>query len=916
MELFHYGTPRHSGRYPWGSGERPRRSRDFLSTVKDLEKKGWTEKQIAEAFELNTKQLRAQKHIAGNQVRKENYDRAMKLKEKGYSTTAIAREMDMPESTVRSLLDEKKAERMNLTDATVNRLKDEVAKKGYIQVGKGSELELDISSTRLDNSLEILKEEGYEVKTIQVNQMGTGHKTYVKVLAPAGTTYKDIVTHPEKINTITDFEGLADAEGKPKRAGLGLDRFPTSVKSDRIEISYGEDGKHDKEGIIELRRGVEDISLGNSQYAQVRIAVDGTHYMKGMAIYADDLPDGIDIRYNTKKDPGTAPEKVFKAMKIEPIEGHPELGDVNDLVKAGYSKKEIKALIDQDNPFGASIKPGGQQGAINIVNEEGDWGEWSKTLASQFLSKQPKELAKKQLDLSYADRLDELESINSIENPVIKKRMLESFASDCDASAVHLKAAALPRQASKVILPVPSMKPNEIYAPTYNDGEEVILVRYPHGGTFEIPRLKVNNKQKEAKSFMYNAADAVGISPETAAQLSGADFDGDTVLVIPTKNIKVATKKYHTELQNFDPQIQYAGYEGMSVIKNRTKQIEMGKVTNLITDMTLKGANDDEIIRAVKHSMVIIDAEKHGLDYKRSAVENGITDLKKKYQGVNPETGQPKGASTIISQAKSKQVVLQRKDPGTSVNLKNTDPETGKRIYQETGEHYINKKGKEVWATTESTKMMETDDAFTLTSGGSKENPGTQMEALYATYANRMKGLANEARKEALSTGHIQYEPSAAKTYAPEVAQLNAKLNIAKKNAPRERQAQLLANQIYSAKIRDNENMDDDTKKRLRGQALDTARTRLGAHKEQIVITDREWEAIQSGAISTSKLTEIISNCDLDKLKERAMPRSTTSLTNGQISRIKAMNASGFSLQEIAEAVGVSTSTVSKELKG
>lgn len=38
--LLHYGTPRHSGRYPWGSGDSPyQRSGDFLSRVDELKKR-------------------------------------------------------------------------------------------------------------------------------------------------------------------------------------------------------------------------------------------------------------------------------------------------------------------------------------------------------------------------------------------------------------------------------------------------------------------------------------------------------------------------------------------------------------------------------------------------------------------------------------------------------------------------------------------------------------------------------------------------------------------------------------------------------------------------------------------------------------------------------------------------------------
>ena len=51
-----------------------------------------------------------------------------------------------------------------------------------------------------------------------------------------------------------------------------------------------------KEGIIELRKDVADISLGDKKYAQVRIRVGNARaYLKGMAVYSDDIPDGYDI---------------------------------------------------------------------------------------------------------------------------------------------------------------------------------------------------------------------------------------------------------------------------------------------------------------------------------------------------------------------------------------------------------------------------------------------------------------------------------------------------------------------------------------------------------------------------------------------------------------------------------------------
>ena len=55
--LEHYGMPRRSGRYPWGSGEDPYQhgSQDFLSRVEELKKQGWTEtaENVKKAFGEN-----------------------------------------------------------------------------------------------------------------------------------------------------------------------------------------------------------------------------------------------------------------------------------------------------------------------------------------------------------------------------------------------------------------------------------------------------------------------------------------------------------------------------------------------------------------------------------------------------------------------------------------------------------------------------------------------------------------------------------------------------------------------------------------------------------------------------------------------------------------------------------------------
>ena len=929
--LQHYGTPRHSGRYPWGSGDNPyQRTGQFLKSYHELKDSGMTEKEIAKALGFNsTFELRAKVSIARNNKRKDDIAYALKLQEHGYSTTEIGRRMGINESSVRSLLNPITQERAQLTDATIAALKDNVKDKQFIDVGVGAEFQLGVSRDKLKKSLAMLKEEGYQVTEIYVDQLGTGKKTTVQVLAAPGMDDRELkrylYTHLDEISSIEDRVDPSSNTYQQRSYILP----PKSIDSNRIDICYAEDGGADKDGVIELRRGVEDISLGNSQYAQVRIAVDGTHYLKGMAMYSDNLPEGIDIRFNTNKHTGT-----------------PMLGSKDNSV--------LKSLKDDpDNPFGATIKEGGQrfytdangkqqQSVINIVNDEGDWDKWSKTLASQMLSKQPIGLVKQQLKLTYAEKADEYNDILKVTNPVVKRRLLQDFADDCDASAVDLKASALPRQKAQVILPLTTLSDNEIYAQNFKDGEKVVLIRYPHGGKFEIPELVVNNKNPEGNSVLRNATDAVGINANVAKKLSGADFDGDTVVVIPNNSGAVRTKPSLTELENFDPKESYRLPDSAPKMSNKTKQMEMGKVSNLITDMTIKGATDAEIVRAVKHSMVVIDAEKHHLDYKKSYEDNNIAELKIKYQG-----GKNAGASTLISKASSVKTVDERKD---SYSI---DPETGKKIFtptnreytthkytyvdengkkatktvyldNKTGQFYSKGKGgkidiltpeqaKNVKSTTkkaksETTKMYDTDDAYELSSG-------TMVENAYASYANKVKALGNTARKELVATKDIPYSPSARKTYDTEVKSLVGKLNDALKNAPYERKAQMVANSIVKSKLRDNPDMSAEEIKKEKGRQLISARNRVGAKKKTIKIEPKEWEAIQAGAVTPNRLKQIVDNSDMDTLKQLATPRSYNSMSDTKVAAAKALAISGYSQAEIAERLGVSTSAVSKVLR-
>ena len=894
--LIHYGMPRRSGRYPWGSGKEPyQHSGDFLSRIDELKKQGLSDTEIAKSMGLTTTQFRTQRSLAKDERRAIEVETAKDLRNKGYSLNEIAEKMGYNnDSSVRSLLNENSEARMNQAKKTAEFLKKQIDEKGMIDVGAGVERELGISKEKMKEALYILELEGYPTYGGRVPQVtNKGKQTTLRVVCPPGTEHKDIYDY-DKINSLKDYVSHDDGETfDPKFI------YPKSMDSKRLQIRYAEDGGENKDGVIELRRGVDDLSLGNSHYAQVRILVDNNKYLKGMAVYGDDLPDGIDVIFNTNKKKGTPKEDVLKTVKDDPD------NPFGSLIKEGIN--------DPDNP---SSERGGQsyyydkngKKQLSLINkraEEGDWGDWADKLPSQFLSKQSMSLIKKQLNLAEADKQAEFDDICSLTNPTVKKVLLKSFADDCDAAAEHLKAAALPRQKYQVILPLTSIKDNEVYAPNYRNGETVALVRFPHGGTFEIPILKVNNKQPEGLRVLGNTpADAIGINKKVADRLSGADFDGDTVMVIPCNSsrskVRITSTNALEGLKDFDPKLEYGGKKPGTFKEMKNTQTEMGKISNLITDMTLKGATEDELARAVRHSMVVIDAEKHGLDYKQSEADNGIQALKKKYQAHDDDDGYG-GASTLISRAKSETSVLTRK--GSPV----IDKETGEQSYKEVVEEYVGKDGKVHTRMQRSTKMAETRDARTLSSG-------TPQEEVYADYANSMKALANQARKVMVNTGKIEYSSSAKATYSNEVNSLMYKLNDALKNAPRERKAQAIANSVVEAKKKANPDMTKAEIKKASQQALTSARTSVGAKRTPVQITDKEWEAIQAGAISENKLLQILNNTDIDEVRKRATPRITNTLSQAKINRIATLRASGYSTSEIAEALGVSSSTVSKYL--
>lgn len=1029
--IAHYGKAhdenppgRGSGRYPYGAGNRTNQHQwDIYTRYQKLKalNPGISEAKLASLMGYyqtdekgniitdengdpkgSTSALRAAKQRATNTVKSDQFKEASWYKErtdpdtgKPYSNTKIAKLMELPnESSVRSILATGENGKQNKTTEVAEKLKKASEEKGYIDIGKGTELNLGISTDGLKTSVAMLEDEGYTVKTFSVKQVSAtnGQETIFKVLCPPGKDGSELKSNLTLVKTVDDPDGISSVAVRK-----GVAESP-KVDLSRIQIKYAEDGGTDRDGMIQIRAVKDangnlvaaspDLSLGNAKYAQVRIAVQGDRYIKGMAVYDENLPKGTDILVNSNKSRSKGVDGALKAMKV-----------------------------GESNPFGASVvqteytdpKTGKKKvSAINIVgsgegdmHKEGAWGNWSKNLPAQFLAKQSLPLVKQQLKLQSQKTEDDLNDIRKINNPVVKRKMLIDFADQTDAAAVDLKAAPIGGQKTHVLLPVKSLKDNEIYAPNFDNGTTVALVRFPHAGPFEIPVLKVNNNNKEAKSFMKNAKDAVGINQTVAQKLSGADFDGDTAIVIPmtrknseggfdkVTNIKSAgslpglagfdpTAEYGVDNPRFSKMVNSKGEPTYKYFKTeKDKGREMGVVSNLITDMYAKGCDDPaELADAVRYSMVVIDAKKHKLNYKAAEQDYHIKDLKKKYQdnGIDPKTGKEKyGVSSLLSRSKSPVKVDSRAiwsgyrsgeiDPETGAKIYSApkrnankqegywervtapkgytwtdsngkvhkgatymkDPATGKDLIATTDGKVVKNKdgsysydrgsGKDKWVQTgwtrrqqDSTRMAEATDARTLLSAHPSE-----IEQAYATYANHMKALANQARKESLSVPSQKYDPSAKKQYAKEVKELDEALIKAKKNAPRERQAQLLATSRINAILDEHPEYEADDRRKVRGQELNIARSQTGAKKDRITFTEKQWEAINAGAVSESKLQQLLSNADKDSYMSLALPKKDR-ISDSKKTTAKSLASAGWTQEQIAEFLDISTSSVSNIL--
>ena len=950
---------RGSGVLPWGSGENPyQHAGDFVTRVKRARKQHpeLSQDDIAKMVGCKSaSDLKKQysKSLSVYRVgRNKEIDALLKT---GMTQQAVADKFGVNESTLRSWLNPESRKKAEKSQIIADGLEKLVKERGLIDVGAGVEKELNCSKEKLNEALAILQDKGYPIYGGRVPQAtNPGKQTTIKALGDPSSDVKwsDLYQHPEKIQSVTDYivrEGPDGQEVFTKKW-----QYPAAIDPKRIMIRFRDDIAPDghtgieRDGTIEIRRNVPDLDLKGSHYAQVRIMTQDGHYLKGMAHYAsEEMPEGVDVIFNTNKTRAQA-DIVFKEIKSDP-----------------------------NNPFGALLRENGGQytyidkdgkeklGLINKTRQEGDWEDWDDTLPSQFLAKQPRELIEKQLGKSIAAKKKEYEELISLTNPTVKKKLLEDFANSCDSDSIHLTAAKLPRQKYQVILPLPTLDDNEVYAPNFKNGETIALIRYPHAGLFEIPILKVNNNNPEAiKRFgskddgSGSAIDAICVNKHIADILSGADFDGDTVMCIPCNDTrysdtKIANKPPLKDLEGFDPKDAYGysdtyrttetyiGKDGKEHIKDvdhyirngvefkpmKRTQLEMGKVSNLIADMTAKGAPDSDLALAVKHSMVVIDAEKHHLDWQASEKDNRIAYLRKKYQehyddqASIDEDDPSYGASTLFTRAKSPYRVT--KPTGTP----HIDPETGKLVYTEKQlkpQMYTGKDGKQHIREMEVPLLSTKDSAFELVSVVNSKNPPKNMEdifrtnpkeAAYALYSDQLRAMANEARKEILRSGDIKFNRSAQEQYSEEVAHLKEELLKSELNAPRERMAQYYARSVTLARKEENPDLTKKEIKKISNQALANGRVRYGAHRNTVDISEKEWDAIQAGAIPATSLKRLLNYANMDKVRAYATPRQGVKLTEGQENRIKAMLGRGVSAAEIADVMNVSVSTVNSYRK-
>ena len=258
--LMHYGTPRHSGRYPWGSGEHPYQGENFYTATKKLKDSGLSEVEIAKLYGMSTTEYRKRRSLAKTEHKEKLRALNAQLEQEGLNRSERARKLGVNESTVRSWENENSIKREQIVSSTKEVLERNIAEKKYIDVGDGVASGMGITKNRLDTAVQAMVDDGYELHNIKVEQVNNpGKFTTVAVLCEPGTTKKQLYEHSHEIGLVNEkfdnSHGLTSLGMKP----------PKSISGKKVQVVTLQEGGADKDGLIEIRRGAKGLDMGNAK---------------------------------------------------------------------------------------------------------------------------------------------------------------------------------------------------------------------------------------------------------------------------------------------------------------------------------------------------------------------------------------------------------------------------------------------------------------------------------------------------------------------------------------------------------------------------------------------------------------------------------------------------------------------------
>lgn len=567
--LEHYGTKRHSGRYPWGSGDNPyQHSGDFLSRVEVLKKKGLSEKDILESindslpkeYQMSLSEFRVAKRTAIHERKTSEYEQIHKLKDEDHlGWTEIANQLGMSESSVRSKYAgnaDKKAQRAKNIAET---LKKEVDKKGMIDVSEGANFALGVTDTELQDAAYTLEAEyGYKRYGVGIKQpTNNRQQTNIMVLAKPEFDQKYAYNHQEQIDSLGDYHTDDGGETFTK-----LQR-PSSLDSSRVAIRYGDEGGLDKDGVMEIRRGVPDLDLGKSHYAQVRILVDGDHYLKGMAVYSDDLPDGVDVKldYKRSEQENGIPELKQKWQIRVDEEGAIHYGGASTLL----SRRKQTVRVPE------------RRGSVRVDKETGEYiyKESGRTFTDPKTGKERK--AEDTVSL-----ISETKDARTLSSGTIQENLYADFSN---------KLKAMANQARKEAVNMKGLEYSPSAAKTY--APEVASLKEKYNNM-------IANKPKERKAMLIANANI-------KAKIQEQGLDPNI-----SEDKKVIKKISSVEMQRARDSVGASGRKSKVTFTDREwEAVQAGAISNNMLTKFLNSSDSDEIVkRAMPKNVTVMTSTK------------------------------------------------------------------------------------------------------------------------------------------------------------------------------------------------------------------------------------------------------------------------------------------------------------------